>query len=381
MGLFSKMKNTGTTPVWRDNKGIIRCLGDNCPQKKCDETCPIWKQTIAAELMQRGSAIKALEVMESVVDIAPDFYDAWNNMGAVHGQLGSYQNAYDCYLKAHELNADKTQPVFGLALSSRDLKLYEECILWCDLYDKLTDDHRCDAVRSVAVSALEQKTMKGNAMVAGEIVHCDQDEGYSCVKLDERYYFLDKDGDKLCTPGGNVISTLYRKLADRIFSDIVSYGLNDMGSYSVLPWHYTMIDNFAKMGKDRVIQVLEQSFLSQRDWTFLPNDNTWQQVFGIERFREEEIKVWLSKCSIMQMTAACCIGNAYHSINMAFSMAKVLELAPYENKRTAMASFSDLAATGTEKLGLGSPFDVMQDFDTFELYYGIHLEEDGNIIV
>lgn len=45
-----------------------------------------------------------------------------------------------------------------------------------------------------------------------------------------------------------------------------------------------------------------------------------------------------------------------------------------------MENFSDLAAQGTGVAGMGSAFDIMQDFDTFELYYGIHLEEDGNII-
>lgn len=71
----------------------------------------------------------------------------------------------------------------------------------------------------------------------------------------------------------------------------------------------------------------------------------------------------------------CCF-----SLNMAFSMAKVLEQNPGESRRTAMENFSDLAAQGTGVAGMGSAFDIMQDFDTFELYYGIHLEEDGNII-
>ncbi len=380
MGFFSNILKADKSPVWRDKNGTIRCLGDNCPQKKCDDSCPIWKQTIAAEMMKRGAAAKALEVMEEIVKIAPDFYDAWCNMGTIHGQYGSYQKARDCYLKAHDLKPEKLQPVFGLALSSRDLKMYEECIRWCDLYDKLADDHRCDEIRGVAVAGLSQKTFGAPLTTKEEVICYDEDEGYSCVFREDKYYFLDEDGKVICTPGGHAISTIYRKLANRIFEDIVSYGLDDMGSYSILPWHYTMIDNFAQMGKVRVIQVLEQSFLTKKDWTFVPNNESWNRVFGMESIRKEEVMTWLSKCSIMQLTAACCIANAYHSINMAFSMAKTLEQSTDESRRTVMANFSELAAQGTEMTGMGSAFDIMQDFDTFELYYGIHFEENGKII-
>lgn len=40
-------------------------------------------------------------------------------------------------------------------MSSRDLKLFDECINWCDKYDKMSNDHACDSARAVAVSALK----------------------------------------------------------------------------------------------------------------------------------------------------------------------------------------------------------------------------------
>lgn len=376
MGLFSKKKKADGV-VWRDSNGNIRCLGNNCPQKKCDDTCPIWKNTIAAELLKRGDTGNALRVMEETVAMVPDFYDAWNNMGAVYGQYGSYQKAYDCYLRAHTLRPDKFYPVFGLALTCRDLNRYEECLRWCDAYDELNDDHRCDEIRStVSYNYLHgnPETTCGNV---GEqaTVRKDEASGISCLYVEARYKF-DKEGEVVRTPGGNELTTEYRELADRLFDDLVAYGPDHMGSDSILPWHYTMIDNFAPRGKEAVIDILEDCFLSKPDWTFKPQNEVWRDIFGTEDSRKNEIRVWLSKCTTMQLTAACCIGNAYRSLNMAFAMAAILGGDSSNDRESAMIQFSSIVAKATEVLGFGSAYEVMQDFKTFELYYGIHLKEN-----
>ena len=153
MGLFSFRKNNQSDVVWRDSKGKIRCLGDRCP-KECDDSCPIYINTRAAMYCQAGMGSAALTMFEQIIDIAPDFYDAWNNMGSIYGSQSEYQRAYDCYAKAHEISPKKPAPLVGLALTSRDLKQYEECLKWCDEYDKMFRDHRLDEVRKTAKNAL-----------------------------------------------------------------------------------------------------------------------------------------------------------------------------------------------------------------------------------
>lgn len=49
-------------------------------------------------------------------------------MVGVYGQLGDYQTAYDYFKKAHELNSKKTNPVYGLMMTTRDLGLFDECL-------------------------------------------------------------------------------------------------------------------------------------------------------------------------------------------------------------------------------------------------------------
>ena len=75
-------------------------------------------------------------------------------LAMVYGKQGQYQKAYDCYTKAHELSPERPAPVLGLGLASRDLKRYEECLKWCDEYDKLSNDHHLDNARRDAQAAL-----------------------------------------------------------------------------------------------------------------------------------------------------------------------------------------------------------------------------------
>ncbi len=147
MGIFNRNKKKSV--VWRDSTGRINCPGDSCP-KDCDDTCPIYLNTQAMMIMQIGQGHKAIPIYEKALTIAPDFYDAWNNLGGIYGQMSEYQKAYDCYKKARELNMEKPNPVFGLMLTSRDLGKYEECIAWCDIYKTLSKDGRDIAIRNEA---------------------------------------------------------------------------------------------------------------------------------------------------------------------------------------------------------------------------------------
>ncbi len=140
-----------------------------------------------------------------------------------------------------------------------------------------------------------------------------------------------------------------------------------------------MIDNFSKMEHADVEDILDQCFLQQYDWTLDCDcdDDTWTSVFSVEESRKPVLKEWLSKCTQMQMTAACCIGNAYHSLNMAYVIARLME--NYTGNKLNQ-EFKKLAHLIVENSSYGLEKSIICDFKTFELYYGIHLEENGPII-
>lgn len=158
MGLFNWNKKNDSSVVWRNSQGIIACPGDSC-RKECDNSCPIYLNTQAITLMQMGEGSKAIPIYEEALKIAPDFYDAYNNLGGIYGQMGNYQKAYDCYKKARELNQKKPNPVFGLMLTSRDLGKYDECLEWCDIYKTLARDGRDVPIRN----AVNQKLGKSSS--------------------------------------------------------------------------------------------------------------------------------------------------------------------------------------------------------------------------
>ena len=200
---------------------------------------------------------------------------------------------------------------------------------------------------------------------------------YTMKKEKDKYVIY--EGNKvLTTPRGNPVTTLYKSIAERILLDLSRYGMNFHSADSILAWHFTTIDSFAPMEHEQVEQVLISSFLNTVDWTCRDNHGSeWAQVFGKWKSRKEEIIAWLQKATIMQMTAACCIGNAYHSINLALTLAGMMEQFTGDDRAKA---FADLAHLIEDNSYYGPFDDLIKDFCTFELYYGVHLEENGPIL-
>ncbi len=380
MGLFGKNKGK-RNPVWRNVNGQIVCPGDACP-RKCDDTCPIFLNTQCLMMMRIGEDDKALELYEEAVKIAPDFYDALNNMGTIYGKRGEYQKAYEYYLKAHQLNENRPRPVYGLALSSRDLNRLEESLEWCEKYKNLSVDGALDEVyESVKrqLGVFENKAPKSEAIATedDEYTVIKQKDGWSIVKKDKYYYFLDNDKEYATTPGGDLLKTTYLELAKRILNDLVQYGPDDFSADSILPWHYTMVENFSKMTHEAVEKVLIDSFINRYDWTYNADveDTDFESIWGERGEREEEIMKWLTKITHLQMTAACCIGNAYHSLNLAYIMAIVMEM--YEEGEDRDKRFSELVHIVNDN---SEYYATMRDCKTFELYYGLHFKENGKVI-
>lgn len=213
-------------------------------------------------------------------------------------------------------------------------------------------------------------------------IRASRDGQWAMLESDGNYFFAHsegKDTDLVKTPAGNAVRTSYRDLADRILNDLDRLGYNYRSPESILAWHFTMIDNFSRMDHSDVEEILDQSFMQRNDWTFEENqdDESWTAVFGEEESRNDIIREWLSNCTHMQLTAACCIGNAYHSINIAFVLARLME--NYEGDKLKQ-KFIHLARQIAESSVYGPAEDIIGDFTTFELYYGIHLNEEGKII-
>lgn len=103
---------------------------------------------------------------------------------------------------------------------------------------------------------------------------------YRYAQENEKYVIYDGD-TTLKTPAGNTVTTLYKPLAERIVLDLTKFGYSFHSSSSILAWHFTMIDNFARMSHEQVEQLLQSSFLTQPDWTCIEaHGSAWQRAFG-----------------------------------------------------------------------------------------------------
>ena len=209
-----------------------------------------------------------------------------------------------------------------------------------------------------------------------ELVKRSPDGKWAVLKREGSYFFEKQTEGLVKTPGGVILRTIYPNLADRILQDLTESGEMNFSADSILPWHYTMVENFSRMDHEDVERLLEQSFLLRYDWTFSvrTSGTKWAPFFGKQDKRLGQIKEWLSKCTHMQMTAACCIGNAYHSINMSFVLALLMETYSGEERESAFEELADFVSERSEY------YATVDDFKTFELYYGIHLEEYGPLL-
>lgn len=377
MGLFDALKKKkATQPVWRNVNGQIACPGDVCAAE-CDDTCPIYLNTQCLMLKRIGETEKALELYKKALEIAPDFYDAYNNMAGIYGGQGRYQEAYECFRKAHELNPVRPNPVYGLALCCRDLNRPEECIKWCEEYRRRATDNRLEDLYSEMKAKLGFPGVEKTAQTTTDYEVVKKGDEWAVVQKDGCFYFVDENEDYATTPRGTVLKTSYLELAERILDDLDTYGPDDFSAESILPWHYTMVENFSRMEHKKVEAVLVDSFVNRYDWTYTVDvsGTKWERIWGVRGIREREIMEWLSKITHMQMTAACCIGNAYHTINLSYMLALIMEMYEGEERASMFEELADLVGSNSEF------FASVDDFETFELYYGIHLKENGNAII
>lgn len=123
--------------VWRDKAGKITCPGDLCP-KDCDDTCPIWLNTCGVEMLMRSQPELAIDDLKKAVALAPDFPDAYNNLGSAYGMNNQHKEAFDAFAKALELKPGYPQAMRGLIAAEKNLGMYTEALDLCDVYENIT---------------------------------------------------------------------------------------------------------------------------------------------------------------------------------------------------------------------------------------------------
>ena len=210
-----------------------------------------------------------------------------------------------------------------------------------------------------------------------KLVRISGDEKWAMVYAGGNYFFgeIREHLTAVRTPGGYPLYTPDEKLAFRILKDLEAYGCRYRGPESILTWHFSLIDNFFGMDPEEAAKMLERSFPWRDDWTYTvgQNDPDWVGIFGRGKERRNEIRDWLSACTVMQMTAASCIGSSYKSINLAYVLAKMTE---HCRGSVLDSELKNLAELVERHSVFYRAHELTEGFRAFSLYYGMDRKEE-----
>ena len=411
---FFKKLFSNTSNFYRNSDGEIECPGMDCIYEKCTDECPIHLNTQAIKLIGAGKTDEAIQMYEKAVALAPDFKDAWNNMGTCFGMQGKHSRALECYSKAYSLDPKYMKALMGMIIANRDLKNYDEA-LW--LYYEYEDKYFANTALKYELLRLqrEEKTEAEKQQEKGQSQKPEVDQRHEKQEVENKVsttgavnkehplqqgpnpstapgpdvnaspsyhyvvengkYFIYEGEQLLRTPGGKKVYVSDKALAERFILDLTRYGKDYHSASSILAWHYTWLDNFSPMPHVDLENLMADSFLKKTDWTCAEDwSEEWRHVFGTWPERMKAIKVWLSNASRMQITAACCIGNAYESLNVSYAVARIVEAYEGPEKEEELKKIARMIAD-TYSYG---PFNqIYEDFKTFDLYYIPHLQVNG----
>lgn len=156
MGLFN-LFNKKPKVVWRNEKGQVQCPGDSCPQK-CDDTCPIWCQTKGLTMLLSDKLDRAITEFEKAIEIAPDYKEAWCNMGNAYGTMNNHKEACQRYQRAYDLDNRYDKAIYGLVISYKNLGQFTEALALCDKLEAVAGKSVAQKARQKVNEAQKEKT-------------------------------------------------------------------------------------------------------------------------------------------------------------------------------------------------------------------------------
>ena len=357
---------------WLAENGTVRCLDEACPQE-CDMGCPIYLQTIAFEFLQTNQFDKAASYLEKAVAIEPKFAEAWNNLAACYGQLNNHQKAFDCYLKSYELLA-KPNPLFGMAVAMKNLGNYSQATQYAKLYEKrFGADDRINKVLSDVAKLQEKKE-------SAKCIKKSSNGKYGLWESNNRFLFCSTDAQKpevFSASDNRPVTTSYRKLADAMLEDLDAYGPVNDKCYSIAKWQYDLVNDYVRLEAPEFADVVKKECLSKPDWTdSVHKQDPWTLFFKQLLLGRSEIETWIDKCTHMQINAILHLYRAFKSINIVFAVVRLMEQYKYNRLNDKMERLIKWIDDNSDI----SYFDIFKTINTFTLYYGIHLEQDGKVI-
>jgi len=147
------------------------------------------------------------------------------------------------------------------------------------------------------------------------------------IKEQDGWYYLKKDGQQLHAPGGKVVKSMFKDLAERLAEDLEKYGEDPSDPVSLVAFHYAMTAFFLDNPRPMLEHSVEIGLSTDWDWTLANNPPdphvwmAWVGLFGTPESQIEKGKEWVKSLTMMQLCATTVVGRYFESVNIPYIVA------------------------------------------------------------
>lgn len=106
------LRNSEYQGYWRNEIGEVRCIKSVCGHE-CDENCPIHLDRLGKAKCDEYDRDAAIELFKRAVFLAPDFSDAWCDLGYAYLEAQKHSEAYEAFSESEKHNAGSERTMYG----------------------------------------------------------------------------------------------------------------------------------------------------------------------------------------------------------------------------------------------------------------------------
>ena len=140
-GTYEKyvLKGAELQGYWRDANGSVRCIKTIC-QHTCNNDCPIHLNDCGKIKFDAYNLNEAVELLQRAVFLAPDYAEAWCNLGYAYLSLQQYDEAYESFCEAEKYAPNGEYALQGEIITLAKIGRIKDAQEKLETYQKLFAD-------------------------------------------------------------------------------------------------------------------------------------------------------------------------------------------------------------------------------------------------
>lgn len=153
------LKNAEYQGYWRDEKGEICCTMDCCAHD-CTEDCPIYLNKLGKEKYDEYNRDEAILSFKRAVFLAPDFAEAWCNLGYAYLDSQKYKDAYESFCESEKYKPNNARIMYGAIVSLSKVGRQKEAQDLLEKYQRLFPNKNSETLSKIINNNLLKTQIK-----------------------------------------------------------------------------------------------------------------------------------------------------------------------------------------------------------------------------